>query len=170
MINKTQKTSTIKLQKKYISKKQNFFLNLKHQIFNHLMINGNKETCEKIFLKSSKLLQKSLFKNHKVFVKIAIINSSPIMNIMQIKINKKNKKENIKEYPYIIDSKIRKSLAIKFIVEILNQKKKKSKSLYLNLLKEFVKNSQNNSNALKKKEDLQKKALLNKKYLYYRWF
>ena len=35
-------------------------LNIKHKIFNHLMINGNKETCEKTFLKSSKLLQKSL--------------------------------------------------------------------------------------------------------------
>ena len=37
--------------------------NIKHKIFNHLMSNGNKETCEKTFLKSSKSLQKSLLKN-----------------------------------------------------------------------------------------------------------
>jgi ribosomal protein S7 len=144
-------------------------LYLKHKIFNLLMINGNKEACEKIFLKSSKLLQKSLIKNNEEVLKIGIINSSPVVNIKQVRL-KKGKKKNVKKYPFVLGPGNRISLAIKFILETVKQKEKKSFYLYANLKQEIEANSQNYSSAVKRKDNLQKDALLNKKYAYYRWF
>jgi ribosomal protein S7 len=144
-------------------------LYLKHKIFNHLMINGNKEMCENIFLKSSKLLQKSLIKNNQELIKIGIINSSPVVNTKQVRL-KKGKKKNVKKYPFVLNPKNRIALAIKFILETVKQKEKKSFYLYTNLKQEIEANSRNDSSAVKRKEDLQKDTLLNKKYAYYRWF
>jgi ribosomal protein S7 len=144
-------------------------LNIKHKIFNHLMVNGNKETCEKTFLKSSKSLQKSLLKNYQELIKIGIINSSPTVNVKQVKL-KKGKKKNIKEYPFVLDSENRISLAIKFILETVKKKENKPFYLYTNLKHEIVANSKNASNAIKKKDDLQKHTLLKKRYAFYRWF
>jgi ribosomal protein S7 len=144
-------------------------LYLKHKIFNLLMINGNKEMCEIFFLKSSKLLQKSLIKNNKEIIKIGIINSSPVVNIKQVRL-KKGKKKNVKKYPFVLDPQNRISLAIKFILETIKQKGKKSSYLYINLKQEIEASSQNNSNAVTRKDNLQKDTLLNKKYSYYRWF
>jgi small subunit ribosomal protein S7 len=144
-------------------------LNIKHKIFNHLMINGNKETCEKTFLKSSKSLQKSLLKNYQELIKIGIINTAPIVNVKQVKL-KKGKKKNVKEYPFVLDSKNRISLAIKFIIETVKKKENKPLYLYTNLKQEIIANSQNNGSAIKKKDELQKNTLLKKQYAYYRWF
>jgi len=144
-------------------------LNIKHKIFNHLMTDGNKETCEKTFLKSSKSLQKSLLKNYQEVIKIGIINTSPTVNVKQVKL-KKGKKKNIKEYPFVLDSKNRISLAIKFILETVKKKENKLLYLYANLKQEIIANSQNDSNAIKKKDDLQKNTLLKKQYAFYRWF
>jgi ribosomal protein S7 len=107
-------------------------LNIKHKIFNHLMVNGNKETCEKTFLKSSKSLQKSLLKNYQELIKIGIINSSPTVNVKQVKL-KKGKKKNIKEYPFVLDSENRISLAIKFILETVKKKKKINHFTYIQI-------------------------------------
>lgn len=142
---------------------------IKHKFFNHLMIHGNKETCEKIILKSSKLLQKSFFKNQTELVKIGIINSSPVVNFKQVRL-KKGKKKNVKEYPFVLDSANRISLAIKFILETVKDKENKLLHLYTSLQQEIIANSQNNSNAIRKKEELHKYILLKKKYAYYRWF
>ena len=144
-------------------------LYLKHKIFNHLMINGNKEICENIFLKSSKLLQKSLIKNNHEVIKIGIINSSPVVNAKQMRL-KKGKKKTVKKYPFVLDLENRIALAIKFILETVKQKEKKSFYLYTNLKQEIEANSKNDGSAVKRKEDLQKDTLLNKKYAYYRWF
>lgn len=144
-------------------------LYIKQKIFNHLIINGKKETCEKIFLKSSKLLQKSLIKNNTKIIKTGIVNTSPIVNVKQVKL-KKGKNKNIKEYPYILGYNDRISLAIKFIIKTVKKKEKNSIYLHTNLKQEIIANSQNDSNATKRKEDLQKQTFLNKKYAYYRWF
>ena len=144
-------------------------LNIKHKIFNHLMTHGNKEICEKTFLKSSKSLQKSLFKNYQDLIKIGIINTSPTVNIRQV-ILKKRKKKNIREYPFVLDFENRISLAIKFILETVKKKENKPLYLYTNLKQEIIANSQNDSSTIKKKDDLQKNTLLKKQYAYYRWF
>jgi small subunit ribosomal protein S7 len=152
-----------------VTKKLIKTLDIKHKIFNHLMINGNKETCEKTFLKSSKSLQKSLLKNYQELIKIGIINTAPIVNVKQVKL-KKGKKKNVKEYPFVLDSKNRISLAIKFIIETVKKKENKPLYLYTNLKQEIIANSQNNGSAIKKKDELQKNTLLKKQYAYYRWF
>jgi len=121
-------------------------LNIKHKIFNHLMTNGNKETCEKTFLKSSKSLQKSLLKNYPELIKIGIINTAPIVNVKQVRL-KKGKKKNVKEYPFVLNSENRISLAIKFILETVKKKENKPFYLYTNLKQEIIANSQNNSSA-----------------------
>jgi ribosomal protein S7 len=144
-------------------------LNIKHKIFNHLMVNGNKETCEKLFLKSSKLLQKSLLKNYQKLIKIGIVNTSSIINMKQVRL-KKGKKKNVKEYPFILNSNNRILLAIKFILETVRKKENKPFYLYTNLKHEIIASSQNNSKAKKKKDDLQKQTLLKKRYAYFRWF
>jgi len=144
-------------------------LNIKHKIFNHLMTNGNKETCERTFLKSSKSLQKSLFKNYQELIKIGIINTAPIVNVKQVKL-KKGKKKNVKEYPFVLDSKNRISLAIKFIIETVKKKENKPLYLYTNLKQEIIANSQNNGSAIKNKDELQKNTLLKIHYAYYRGF
>jgi len=144
-------------------------LNIKHKIFNLLMINGNKETCETTFLKSSKLLQKSIFKDYQELIKIGIVNTSSTVNVKQVKL-KKGKKKNIKEYPFVLDYKNRISLAIKFILETVKKKENKPFYLYTNIKQEIMANSQNDSNAVKKKDALQKHTLLKKRYAYYRWF
>jgi ribosomal protein S7 len=144
-------------------------LNIKHKIFNHLMTHGNKETCEKTFLKSSKSLQKSLLKNYQELIKVGIINTAPIVNVKQVKL-KKGKKKNVKEYPFVLNSENRVSLAIKFILETVKKKENKPLYLYTNLKQEIIANSQNDSSAIKKKNDLQKNTILKKQYAYYRWF
>lgn len=141
-------------------------LYLKHKVFNYLMINGNKETCENIFLKSSKILQKSSTKNNQEVIKTSIINSLPVISIKQIR--KKGKKKIVKKYPFLLDFENRITFAIKFILKTV--KEKKSLHLYTNLKQEIKANSQNFGGAIKRKEDLQKDAILNKKYSYYRWF
>ena len=94
-----------KMQQKQIVKNSKKKIPIKHKIFNHLMVNGNKETCEKVFLKSSKLMQKLLSKNHKELIKIAIINSSPIVNMRQVRI-KKGKKKMLKNIHMCLTQKI----------------------------------------------------------------
>jgi len=141
-------------------------LSLKYKVFNYLMVNGNKETCENIFLKSSKILQKSSTKNNQEVIKTSIINSSPVLSIKQIK--QKGKKKIVKKYPFLLDFGNRITFAIKFILKTV--KEKKSLHLHTNLKEEIKANSQNFGGAIKRKEDLQKDAILNKKYSYYRWF
>jgi ribosomal protein S7 len=114
-------------------------------------------------------LKKSLIKNYPELIKIGIINTAPIINVKQVRL-KKGKKKNVKEYPFVLNSENRISLAIKFILETVKKKENKPFYLYTNLKQEIITNSQNDSSAVKKKDDLQKKTLLKKQYAYYRWF
>ena len=138
---------------------------LKNKIFNHLMLNGNKKTCEKFFLKSLKLIQKFSIKNHKNLIKLAIINSTPAIAIKQIK---KKRKKNIKEFPFLLSKKIRISLAVKDI--LTTSKKKESKNLDIILKQKIIESSQHKSTTIDKKNALQEYALSKKKYIHYRWF
>jgi ribosomal protein S7 len=110
-----------------------------------------------------------VLKNYQELIKTGIINSSPTVNVKQVKL-KKGKKKNVKEYPFVLASENRISLAIKFILETVKKKENKPLYLYSNLKQEIIANSQNESNAIRKKDDLQKNTLLKKQYAYYRWF
>lgn len=144
--------------------------NLKKKIQNHLMINGEKKTSEKLLLKSLKELQKNSFKNTKKTVKIAVINASPIFKINTIENKKRKKKQRkiIKVPSFITNNTSRISFAIKLMLR--NLKPKKSKIFYEKLYEEILLISEKTGEVLLFKKELQKQGFLNK-YLYkrFRW-
>ena len=132
-------------------------INLKEKMYNHLMLNGNKNTCEKKVLQNLKILQKLTKKNHTDLIKLAIINSSPIIQLRQIK---KKKRKSVKEFPYVLKRQNRISLGLKLLVE------KSDNTLY----QEILQFSKKRSELLKTKEAKHKLALTTKKYIFFRWF
>jgi small subunit ribosomal protein S7 len=143
---------------------------IKKKIVNHLMVNGEKKTCEKILLQSLKELQKESTKQAKELIKLAITFSTPVFKLHKIE-NKQQKKKNrkIKEIPSFISSKkARISLAIKFVLEAT--RKKKLNNFYRKLNAEIFLNVKHKGEAVQIKDELQKQVLLNKRYFYfYRW-
>lgn len=125
------------------------------------MIGGNKNTCEKKILKNLKSLQKNTKKNHVNLIKLAIINSAPIIQLRQIK---KKKRKSVKEFPYVLSERNRISLGIKQVVG------KTKKMASRNLHQEILLFSKRRSETLKIKETKHKLALTQKKYVFFRWF
>jgi ribosomal protein S7 len=142
-------------------------LEIKNKLINHIMINGEKKTSEKIVLDCFKELQKKNIKKTNELIKLAVISSTPIFKLHTIK-NKKSKKRKVKEIPaFITNTSYRISLAIKFIINSIGRKKE---SFYNKLNKEILLNSQQKGEAVQLKNNLQQKALVKKKYLkFYRW-
>jgi len=136
-------------------------MKLKTKIYNNSMYNGKKEIFEKILKRSIKFFQKSNKKSHGKVLKKSIINSMPIIKMCKVK--SKNKKK-IKEFPYIVNKKIRISLGIKSIF------KKKLDSTKQNLFKEMILVSKKKSDILKTKEANHKTTITYKKSAFFRWF
>jgi ribosomal protein S7 len=135
------------------------------------MKNGKKRTSEKIFLQNFKELQKHSSKETKKLIKVALINATPIFKIHKItnKKVKKKKSKITKEIPsFITNEQSRVSQAIKFILEAV---KKKPENFYKKFSKELLLNSQNLGNAVEKKNEVQKHAVvIHNRYLkFYRW-
>ena len=104
----------------------------KNKIVNVFMKNGKKHTCEKILLKSSKLLQKSSKKNFKNLVQLAIINTTSAFKLNE-QVMKKGKRKSKKVTPsFIIKDSLRIMTALKFIKSTI-QKNKNSNNFYKNL-------------------------------------
>lgn len=127
-------------------------------MYNHLMSEGNKSTCEKVIFKNIKLLQKTSKKNHTDLIKLAVINSSPVIQLRQIR---KKKRKSIKEFPYVLKKQNRISLGVKMIV-----KNNETTSFY----EEILLFSKKRSEVLKIKETKQELALTTKKNIFFRWF
>ena len=75
---------------------------IKNKIINHLIINGKKETSEKILKESVKKIQKESKKQLKKIMQLAIINSTPIFKVHKIS-NKKQKKKKKKKKKNLIN-------------------------------------------------------------------
>jgi ribosomal protein S7 len=135
----------------------------KIKILNLLTYNGKKKKSENILLKIFKNLQKFSSKHSKKIIKLALIFSTPFFKIHKI-INKKRK--YIKQIPtIIINEKTRISLAIKFILK--NIKNKKSNDLSLNFYNDIFLIAQNQGLIVQKKNELQKQVLLLKKHFFF---
>jgi ribosomal protein S7 len=132
-------------------------VNLKNKIYNHLMVSGNKHLCENKLLKSLKVLQKKNKKNNIEIIKMAVINSAPIIQLRQIK---KRKRKTVREFPYVLKQKNRISLGIKSIVRVLST----------HLDQEILTFAKKKNELLKVKEAKHKLALSKKKYIFFRWF
>lgn len=143
-------------------------MKIKNKLINHIMVNGEKKTSEKILLKSLKELQKNSSKQSKNLVKLAIINSTPIFKLHKI-INKKKKKIYIREIPaFIPKTSYRNSLSIKFI--LVSAKNKKINNFYTKFKQEILLTAQSKGTSIELKNDLQKQVLLKKRFFtFYRW-
>ena len=135
--------------------------NLKNKIFNQMMLNGKKHTCEKILTKNFKKFQKNVNKNHLMIIKLSIINIAPTIQLRQIK---KKKRKSLKEFAYVLNKTNRISVGIKYIVDRIN--KTNTQTLY----QELILISQKKNESLVTKENKQKIALSKKKYIFFRWF
>jgi small subunit ribosomal protein S7 len=141
---------------------------IKNKILNHLLLDGKKTTSEKILLQSFKELQKLSKKKSSKLIQLAIICSMPIFKVHK-HLNKKRKKKNIKEIPTIVNAKkARVSLAIKFILKSIQNKK--SSYFYKRLYSELLITVKNEGSAIQTKNEVQKQVLLKKHFFYfYRW-
>ena len=117
-------------------------------------------------MKSIKLFDKSFIKDHKNLLNCAIVNVTPLLKIKQLK--QKNKRLQIKEFPFITNNKSRISFAIKFFLK--KTKNKKETKMYKTLVTELLAVATNSGKYMNKKKDLYEYAYLKKKYFYYRWF
>jgi len=129
------------------------------------MVNGNKRTSEKVFLKTLKLIQKTEpLRSYEAILKTALINSSPLLYVKQIK----RKRKRTVEFPFLLSSKLKLSYAVKFLV--LNSRKRKIQSFYKNLNLELLSSSKKSSPSFKQKTDLHKEGFAKRKFANYRWF
>ena len=136
----------------------------KNKIVNVFMKNGKKYTCEKILLKSSKLLQKSSKKNFQNLVQLAVINTTSAFKLNE-QVMKKGKRKSKKITPsFIIKDSLRIMTALKFIKNTV-QKNKSSTNFYKNLANEILASSSLKSQSIEQKTKLQTQILLNKRYL-----
>lgn len=129
------------------------------------MIQGKKNLCEHVFLKSYKMIQKNTNKNHKSLVKLMIINNAPVILTRQVK---KKKRKTVKEFPYVVSKENRIASSVKSIVNSL--KKTTKKSLQTQFLSELILSSQNKNENYRLKKSGYQLALTKKKYLFFRWF
>ena len=138
---------------------------LKSNIFKKIMLNGNKQTSEKIFLKSLKIIQKIHYnKKFEDIVKFGLINSSPVVYLKTIK----RKRKQTMEFPFLLQDKLRLSYGIKLILKTC--KFSKFKKFYEQLNLELTESSKNLGLNKDKKLQLHQQAFAKKKFSNYRWF
>ncbi len=136
------------------------------KIVRQMLINGKSVVSEKIWLKSLKLFYRSFVKNHKKAINRALINITPLLKVKQLK--QKRKRSQLKEFPYIVNSKNRISLALKFFLS--KTRDKKETKMYQRLVNELVTVANKSGININKRKSLYEYAFLKKKYFYYRWF
>ena len=100
------------------------------------MVNGNKRISEKIFFKTLKTIQKTESKkDFESILKFSLINSAPLIYVKNIK---RRRKRTI-EFPFLLNSKLKVSYAIKFLVS--NSLKKKTGPFFKSLNSELINSS-----------------------------
>ena len=142
----------------------------KTKLVNHLIIHGKKVKSEKIILQTLKTLQKTLKKSATKLFQTALTRNMPIFKINASAQKKQKKKGQVKKiFPAFISSKkARISLAINFTVK--TALKEKNQPFFQRLLSEIYLSSQNKNSVNNLKKDIQKQALLNRRFFrYYRW-
>ncbi len=138
---------------------------LKQNIFNRIMVNGNKRTSEKVLFKTLKSIQKNHSKKKfEAIFKTSLVNSSPLLYVKQIK----RKRKRTVEFPFLLNSKLKISYAIKSLV--LNSKKKKAEPFYKSFNTELLNSSKKTSLSFKQTTDLHKDGFAKRKFANYRWF
>ena len=141
---------------------------IKKKLLKHILKNGKKPISEKILTKSFKSIQKQQNKSHSEIFKLAIINSTPMFRIIQLK-NKRRKKKSVKEIPAFLSTyKYRTSWGLKYLTKISTSK---TDNIFSNQLKqEILYSAKDESSVITFKNELQNKTLKGRKYFrHYRW-
>ena len=133
----------------------------KSVILNLLMVNGNKNTSEKLLTNSFKLLQKNTKKDFKLILKSSLKSLSPTVSTLRIK-----KRKTITTVPFFLTKQKRLIHAIKLILSVSSKNFNKQYLLY----QELLQSSKNKGNLKSKIKELQSNAFINKNFSNYRWF
>ena len=142
---------------------------LKTKIINTLMLNGKKNTGEKILLKFVKKLQKSNGKDFKKLVQLAIINSTSTFKLNE-QVVKKGKRKAVRYTPSFITTNSLRIMTSLKLIKYFATKNKSSNQFYVSLVNEIFRASNLKGQSVEKKTELQKQILANKRYLAnFRW-
>ena len=133
-------------------------INIKEKIKNHIIKEGKKELSEKLLLKSLKLNQKSSLKDSSSLVKLATLQTAPVIKIKRLR--------RSREFPFIMREKVRVFLAVKSIISYARSKRAGFITSFHEEMSNFA---LNDSTLLKSKIENQEYCLGLKKYVYYRW-
>lgn len=137
----------------------------KNRIHNRIMLNGKKQTSEKLFFKALKKIQKSQNKKKcEDLIKVGLVKSSPVTFLKQIKRNRKR----TTEFPFLLHPNSRVAYGLKFILN--NCRSTTTKPFYKQLELELVNSSKHSSKSVTKKLFLHQESFLKKKFANYRWF
>ena len=142
---------------------------LKAKLGNILMSNGKKKTGEKILLKSVKRLQKSAGKNLRTLVQLSIVNTTSTFKLNE-QIVKKGKRKTVRVAPSFIPSdSLRLTTSLKFL-KVGASKNRKAVSFYEKFTDEILASFTLKSQAVERKNEVQKEIIMNKRYLSrFRW-
>lgn len=136
------------------------------RITNQILSDGNSIVSEKIWLKSVKLLQKSLTKNTEKLINKAITNIAPLIKMKQL--SQKRKRSRLKEFPFIVNNHSRSLLALKSLINKTGNKT--NTQTYKKLTNELINTANNIGGSINNNKNLYEYAFVKKKYFYYRWF
>lgn len=136
------------------------------KITNQLLFSGKKTLSEKIWLKTVKLFNKSLDKDHIKLINRALINTTFLLKVKELK--KKKKRVPSKEFPYVVASKNRISSALRFFLD--RKKNKNEVKIYKKLVNDLLAVANKSVTSTNKRKHVYEYAYLKKKYFYYRWF
>jgi small subunit ribosomal protein S7 len=132
------------------------------KLINILLINGKKAIIEEIVYKCLQILKKKKKQNPLVILKKAIENIEPTIILKSIKIAGVSY-----QIPFEINKSKQQNIAIKWLIESVNNRSEKTliNRLYLEILNAYNKKG----SAYKKKDEIHHKAVSNRTYIHYRW-
>jgi len=134
------------------------------KIISQLIIHGKTVVSEKILLKSVKLIQKSIVKNHRKLIKIALVNITSLVKVKQLK----RKRFQFKEFPFIINKNTRIPMALKFMFK--NFDSKTEIKIEKRVVNELLQASKNIGTSINKRKNLYEYSFVKRKFSHYRWF
>ena len=142
---------------------------IKQILLNSIMKQGKKQTSEKLFLKSLKLLQKLSNKNTINILKASIVHSSPLIKMKTYRRNKKRKNIHVITFPYLLTFKQKHVLGIKNLVSVAKNKQN-SNYFFDNFVNQLMHSANKKGEIIEKIATQHNEAFLKKKFSNFRWF
>lgn len=129
---------------------------------NKVMKQGKKSTAQKIVYKAFDLIKEQTKKEPLEIFKLAIENASPVLEVKPKRIGGATY-----QVPMEVRGERRLALAYRWIIE--GARSKKGKPMAEKLAQELIDATNNQGNALKKKNDMHRMAEANKAFAHFRW-